>query len=51
MYVAKENGRNQHQIFSESMLKETAEPPDMEHCVAHALANGELTMRTSRRFP
>ena len=25
MYVAKENGRNQYQIFSESMLQETAE--------------------------
>ncbi|MCU1249172.1 MAG: bifunctional diguanylate cyclase/phosphodiesterase [Edaphobacter sp.] len=45
MYVAKENGRNQHQIFSESMLKETAERLTMEHALRHALANGELSMR------
>jgi diguanylate cyclase (GGDEF)-like protein len=45
MYVAKENGRNQYQIFSESMLQETAERLTMEHALRHALANGELTMR------
>jgi diguanylate cyclase (GGDEF)-like protein/PAS domain S-box-containing protein len=45
MYVAKENGRNQHQIFSESMLQETAERLTMEHALRHALANGELTLR------
>jgi diguanylate cyclase (GGDEF)-like protein len=45
MYVAKENGRNQYQVFSESMLKETAERLTMEHALRHALANGELTMR------
>lgn len=44
MYAAKENGRNQHQIFSESMLKETAERLTMEHALRHALANGELSM-------
>ncbi len=44
MYVAKENGRNQHQIFSESMLQETAERLTMEHALRHALANGELSM-------
>jgi diguanylate cyclase (GGDEF)-like protein len=44
MYVAKENGRNQHQIFSESMLQETAERLSMEHALRHALANGELSM-------
>ena len=45
MYVAKDNGRNQHQIFSESMLQETAASLTMEHALRHALANGELTMR------
>src|SRR5260370_6071964 len=44
MYVAKENGRNQYQIFSESMLQETAERLTMEHALRHALANGELNM-------
>jgi EAL domain-containing protein (putative c-di-GMP-specific phosphodiesterase class I) len=44
MYAAKESGRNQHQIFSESMLKETAERLTMEHALRHALANGELSM-------
>ena len=44
MYAAKENGRNQHQIFSESMLKETTERLTMEHALRHALANGELSM-------
>jgi diguanylate cyclase (GGDEF)-like protein/PAS domain S-box-containing protein len=45
MYAAKENGRNQHQIFSESMLHETAERLTMEHALRHALRNGELSMR------
>ena len=45
MYVAKENGRNQHQIFSESMLKETTERLTMEHALRHALANGELSLQ------
>jgi diguanylate cyclase (GGDEF)-like protein/PAS domain S-box-containing protein len=44
MYAAKENGRNQFQIFSESMLKETAERLTMEHALRHALANKELSM-------
>jgi diguanylate cyclase (GGDEF)-like protein len=44
MYVAKENGRNQYQIFSESMLQETTERLTMEHALRHALTNGELTM-------
>jgi diguanylate cyclase (GGDEF)-like protein len=44
MYAAKENGRNQHQIFSESMLKETAERLTMEHALRHALANRELSL-------
>jgi diguanylate cyclase (GGDEF)-like protein/PAS domain S-box-containing protein len=44
MYAAKENGRNQYQIFSESMLKETAERLTMEHALRHALANQELRL-------
>jgi len=44
MYVAKENGRNQYQIFSESMLQETTERLTMEHALRHALTNGELSM-------
>jgi diguanylate cyclase (GGDEF)-like protein/PAS domain S-box-containing protein len=44
MYVAKENGRNQYQIFSESMLQVTTERLTMEHALRHALANGELNM-------
>jgi len=44
MYVAKENGRNQYQIFSESMLQETAERLTMEHALRHALTNHELSM-------
>jgi diguanylate cyclase (GGDEF)-like protein len=44
MYVAKENGRNQYQVFSESMLQETTERLTMEHALRHALTNGELSM-------
>jgi diguanylate cyclase (GGDEF)-like protein len=44
MYAAKENGRNQHQIFSESMLQETAERLTMEHALRHALTNSELSV-------
>jgi len=44
MYAAKENGRNQYQIFSESMLQETTERLTMEHALRHALTNGELSM-------
>jgi diguanylate cyclase (GGDEF)-like protein/PAS domain S-box-containing protein len=44
MYAAKENGRNQYQIFSESMLQETTERLTMEHALRHALANGELNL-------
>jgi len=44
MYVAKEAGRNQHQIFSEDMLKESADRLSMEHALRHALANGELCL-------
>jgi len=44
MYAAKDNGRNQHQIFSEDMLKETSDRLAMEHALRHALANGELSL-------
>jgi len=44
MYVAKENGRNQYQIFSEDMLKETADRLSMEHALRHALVNDELSL-------
>ncbi len=44
MYAAKDNGRNQHQIFSEDMLKETADRLTMEHALRHALANEELCL-------
>jgi diguanylate cyclase (GGDEF)-like protein len=44
MYVAKENGRNQYQIFSEDMLKETADRLSMEHALRHALTNDELRL-------
>ena len=44
MYVAKENGRNQHQIFSIDMLKESVDRLSMEHALRHALSNGELHM-------
>ena len=44
MYAAKENGRNQHQVFSEGMLKESADRLMMEHALRHALVNGELSM-------
>ncbi len=44
MYVAKESGRNQYQIFTEDMLKETADRLSMEHGLRHALANDELSL-------
>jgi len=44
MYAAKENGRDQYQIFSESMLQETTERLTLEHALRHALTNGELSM-------
>jgi diguanylate cyclase (GGDEF)-like protein/PAS domain S-box-containing protein len=44
MYAAKDNGRNQHQIFSEDMLKETSDRLSMEHALRHALTNGEFSL-------
>ena len=44
LYAAKENGRNQHQIFSEDMLKETKHRLTMEHALRYALVNKELSL-------
>jgi diguanylate cyclase (GGDEF)-like protein/PAS domain S-box-containing protein len=44
MYAAKENGRNQHHIFSQDMLKETTDRLMMEHALRHAIANGEMEL-------
>jgi diguanylate cyclase (GGDEF)-like protein len=44
MYAAKEDGRNQCRIFTEDMLKETADRLSMEHALRHAVANGELSV-------
>jgi diguanylate cyclase (GGDEF)-like protein len=44
MYAAKDSGRNQHQIFSEDMLKETTDRLMMEHALRHAVANGEMEL-------
>jgi diguanylate cyclase (GGDEF)-like protein/PAS domain S-box-containing protein len=44
MYAAKDNGRNQHQIFTEDMLKETTDRLMMEHALRHAVANGEMEL-------
>jgi diguanylate cyclase (GGDEF)-like protein/PAS domain S-box-containing protein len=44
MYAAKDSGRNQHQIFTEDMLKETTDRLMMEHALRHAVANGEMEL-------
>ncbi len=44
MYAAKEDGRNQCRIFTEGMLKETADRLSMEHALRHAVANRELSL-------
>ena len=41
-YVAKENGRNQYQMFADAMLKESQERMSMDSALRHALARGEL---------
>jgi diguanylate cyclase (GGDEF)-like protein/PAS domain S-box-containing protein len=41
-YAAKENGRNQYQLFSEAMLKESQERLSMDTALRHALAREEL---------
>ncbi len=44
MYAAKEEAGNQFRVFSEDMLKETADRLSMEHVLRHALANHELSL-------
>jgi EAL domain-containing protein (putative c-di-GMP-specific phosphodiesterase class I) len=41
-YVAKENGRNQYQMFADAMLKESQERMSMDSALRHALAREEL---------
>jgi diguanylate cyclase (GGDEF)-like protein/PAS domain S-box-containing protein len=41
-YVAKENGRNQYQMFADAMLKESQERMSMDSALRHALARNEL---------
>jgi len=41
-YAAKENGRNQYQLFSEAMLKESQERLSMDTALRHALTREEL---------
>ena len=41
-YAAKENGRNQYQIFSETMLKESQSRLNMDTALRHALTREEL---------
>ena len=42
MYAAKENGRNQYQVFAEAMLKESQERLSMDTALRHALTREEL---------
>jgi diguanylate cyclase (GGDEF)-like protein/PAS domain S-box-containing protein len=44
MYVAKEGGRNQHQIFSADMLKETSNRLSLEYELRYALKNNEFSL-------
>ena len=44
MYSAKENGRNQHQIFSHEMLRETADRLTMERALRQALTGHQLCL-------
>ena len=41
-YVAKENGRNQYQMYADAMLKESQDRMSMDSALRHALARGEL---------
>jgi EAL domain-containing protein (putative c-di-GMP-specific phosphodiesterase class I) len=41
-YAAKENGRNQYQLFSEAMLKESQDRLSMDTALRHALTREEL---------
>ncbi len=42
MYAAKDNGRNQYQIFSDSMLRASQERLSMDTALRHALAREEM---------
>ena len=44
MYSAKQNGRNQHQVFSEAMLRETADRLSLERALRRAIERGELRL-------
>ena len=41
-YAAKDNGRNQYQVFSDAMLKESQDRLSMETALRHAMAREEL---------
>jgi len=43
-YVAKENGRNQYQMYADAMLKESQERMSMDSALRHALAREELSL-------
>jgi diguanylate cyclase (GGDEF)-like protein len=43
-YVAKENGRNQYQMFADAMLKQSQERMSMDSALRHALVRDELFM-------
>ena len=43
-YVAKENGRNQFQMFADAMLKQSQERMSMDSALRHALVRDELFM-------
>ncbi len=42
MYAAKENGRNQYQLFTEAMLEQSQNRHSMEGALRHALARKEM---------
>ncbi len=44
MYSAKENGRNQHLMFNEDMLRETADRLSLERALRNAIARNELRL-------
>lgn len=44
MYSAKINGRNQHQVFNENMLQETADRLSMERALRSAITRNELRL-------
>ena len=42
MYAAKENGRNQYQMFADAMLKASQDRMSMDNALRHALAREEM---------